>query len=341
MSYIVNSRLSYIDIAKGLLILSVIYNHTGNLAAASGISNETIEYIPSTRFLVPFFMPAFFVIAGLCSNYEKDIKSFIISNAKALLIPAVLLLFVRLLVRYVFTGTFSTLEWSGLTSPSVIVNFGYWNWFLPALFTTKLLFYFVNRTVSSGGGKVILCLIIHIIGVFLYNIKSSHLIWYNYYFYQHAMMYLFYIAIGHEIKNRNTECNGIIHTLLFFSIYFVYLAIGRKIPSITSDPYLPIIDIIPHLLMSVSGSIAILYWSKKISVNHILEDFGKHSLVIYCLHFQFMFSFYQIFKTSLNQMGLHHTLTSLCVMYVFTAFGCLWISKALHTRRLKWILGKL
>lgn len=153
-------------------------------------------------------------------------------------------------------------------------------------------------------------------------------------------MYLIYIAIGYEIRNRTVEFNGIIHTLVFFSIYFLYLAIGRKIPSITSDPYLPIIDIIPHLLMSVSGSIAILYWSKRILANHILEEFGKHSLVIYCLHFQFMFSFYQIFKTSFNQMCFHHTITSLFVMYAFTAFGCLWISKVLHTRRLKWILGK-
>lgn len=128
-------RLNYIDVAKGLLILMVIYNHTGNLAVASGVHNSVIDFIPETRFFKPFFMPAFFVIAGMCSNYNRDFKSFFISNAKALLIPAVSLLFVRILVRYIFTGTFSSMEWSGICSKSAIFNLGYWNWFLTALFT--------------------------------------------------------------------------------------------------------------------------------------------------------------------------------------------------------------
>lgn len=334
-------RLKYIDIAKGILILMVIYNHTVNLAVASGIDNETINITEKTHFFAPFFMPAFFIIAGMCSNYNKRFKDFALSNAKALLIPAVTLLFVRIIVRYMLTGTFSRLEWGGLTSPKFIVNLGYWNWFLTALFTTKILFYFFLHVISSFKKRALLILIIHIIGVLIYNIKGNGIISYNFYFYQHALMYLIYIEIGYDLIKNDMKSPGLkVNTVVFLFVYVCYHFIGRKIPSITSGPYLPMADIVPHLLMSVCGSLMIIELSKTIKDNSYLEDFGRHSLVIYCLHFQFIFSYYQIFKQQLNSVGTRYTITALIIMYVFTAYGCLWSSKLLNTKYFKWILGK-
>lgn len=334
-------RLNYIDVAKGLLILMVIYNHTGNLAVASGVHNPVIGFIPETRFFIPFFMPAFFVIAGKCSNYNRDFKSFCISNAKALLIPAVTLLFVRILVRYCLTGTFSSLEWNGICSKAAIVNLGYWNWFLTALFTTKVMFYAILHAIKDYRLRIILLVGIHILGLIFFNIKGDGVVFYNFYFYQHALMYLLYIGIGYEISKNNIKSWGFkINTLIFFGFYASYLLLSRKVPSITSDPYVPIIDIIPHLFMSVCGSLMMIELSKIIDKNLYLEEFGKHSLVIYCLHFQFMFSYYQIFRDQLNAIGTHHTITSLLILYVFTSLGCLLCSKLLNLRYLRWILGK-
>ena len=174
-------RLNYIDIAKGILILMVIYGHTGNLAVASSVNNEVINFIPETTFFKPFIMPAFFVIAGLCSNYNKSFREFLVSNAKALLIPAVLLLFVRMAVRFVLTGTFSTLEWGGITSKSAIFNFGYWNWFLTALFFTKLLFYALLHVIKSFKVRLAIILLIHVLGVVYFNMKGDGIIFYNFF----------------------------------------------------------------------------------------------------------------------------------------------------------------
>lgn len=334
-------RLNYVDVAKGLLILMVIYNHTGNLASASGVHNELIDFIPETHFFKPFFMPAFFIIAGYCSNYEKSFKKFVITNAKALLIPAVLLLFVRMLVRFVFTGTFSTLEWNGITSKAAIFNLGYWNWFLTALFFTKALFYVLLHGIKLFRIRFAIICLLHVLGVIIYNFKGERIIYYNFYFYQHVLMYVVFIEIGYDISIKIYKGLGLpTNMVVFFAVYIAYLLIGRKIPSITSDPYLPIVDIIPHLIMAVCGSLMIIELSKKIKENDSLEAFGRHSLVIYCLHFQFMFSFYQIFKDQLNMMSFHHTVTSLIILYVFTAYGCLWCSKLLNTKYLKWMLGK-
>lgn len=337
----IKQRLNYIDVAKGLLILMVIYNHTGNLAVASGINNSVIDFIPETSFFKPFFMPAFFVIAGMCSNYNRDFKSFFISNAKALLIPAVTLLFVRILVRYIFTGTFSSLEWSGICSKFAIVNLGDWNWFLTALFTTKVMFYSMIHAIKDYRMRIILQIGIHVVGVIFFNFKGDGVVFYNFYFYQHALMFLLYIGIGYEIKKNNIKSWGLkINTLIFFVFYISYLLLSRIVPSITSDPYVPIIDIIPHLLMSICGSLMLIELSKKINKNLFMEEFGRHSLVIYCLHFQFMFSYYQIFRDQLNAMGTHHTITALLILYVFTSLGCLLCSKLLNLRYLRWILGK-
>lgn len=336
----VKQRLNYIDVAKGILILMVIYNHTGNLAVASGIHNSVIDFIPETRFFHSFFMPAFFVIAGMCSNYNKDFKSFCISNAKALLIPAVTLLFVRILVRYIFTGTFSNLEWNAICSKVAIFNLGYYNWFLTALFTTKVMFYAILHAIKDYRLRIIVLTGIHVLGVIIFNFKGNGAIFYNFYFYQHALMFLLYIEIGYEISKNNINSWGFkINTLIFFVFYVSYLLLSREIPSITSDPYVPIFDIIPHLFMSVCGSLMLIELSKIINKNS-MEEFGKHSLVIYCLHFQFMFSYYHIFRDQLNTMGTHHTITALLILYVFTSLGCLLCSKLLNFRYIRWILGK-
>lgn len=335
-------RLKYIDVAKGVLIFMVIYSHTNNLAIASGVNNEIIDnFIPKTKFFMPFFMPAFFIIAGMCSNYHKNFKEFALSNAKALLIPAVLLLFVRIFVKYSLTGTFSTFEWHGLTSPAFIVNLGRYNWFLTSLFVTKMMFYAVLHGIDNFKKRIALVLIIHFTGVFLYNVKGSNIIYYNFYFYQHALVYLLFVEIGYDLYKGNLKSYGLkLNSIIFFIVYICYLSFGRSVPSITYIIRLPMIDIIPHLFMSVCGSLMLIEFSKKLDSYTGLQDFGKNSLVIYCLHFQFMFSYYQIFKEQLNGMGVHHTITALIIMYVFTAYGCLWFSKALNAKYFKWILGK-
>lgn len=86
-------RLSYIDVAKGLLILLVVYDHLPDMYMYKlNLSNEYIEYLDKTQWVYKlFFMLAFFCITGMCSNFNKDFKTFFISNYKSLIIPNVIL----------------------------------------------------------------------------------------------------------------------------------------------------------------------------------------------------------------------------------------------------------
>lgn len=342
------SRWSYIDVAKGILIISVLINHIGNLAAASGVVNETIATMPSLRFWCPFFMPAFFVIAGICSNYDIPFKDFLIKNFKALIIPAFTLLFVRMAVRFILDGSISTLEISYFRSHygiPALLTVGYWNWFLVAMFTTKVMFWLLNRYVNKANYQFAVCLFCYFIGFVIIHRKHDSYLFYNVWFYQHALLFIIYIWIGKFLKSR---CLHIIQewkwiiasTAIFATIYAVFTINGWRIPKITSDILLTKYDLIPHLIMSVTGTLAILGISYKIAANEYLEMLGQKSLVIYCLHFPIFFAFFHMFKTSFGEMGVHTTITSLLILHVFALWLTVLVSNILESRYLKFILGK-
>lgn len=83
-----------IDIAKGLLILSVIFLHIGwFLWAKCGGNNEVFIFgmkISEYSFM-SFFMPAFFFIHGYCSSHSKTLIDECKTGIKTLLVPMLLL----------------------------------------------------------------------------------------------------------------------------------------------------------------------------------------------------------------------------------------------------------
>lgn len=93
-----NTRLSYIDIAKGLLILMVVFLHVGyyptsvwgGVNRAFELGMNTIGYL-----FIPFFMAAFFILSGFCSDAGKkrSVEETIKKGIIKLLVPMILLKF--------------------------------------------------------------------------------------------------------------------------------------------------------------------------------------------------------------------------------------------------------
>ena len=67
-------RIPYFDVAKGVLICLVIISHIYlETLTVAKIPNSTFAWMRSWQWIhVSFFMPAFFIITGLCSNFEKE-----------------------------------------------------------------------------------------------------------------------------------------------------------------------------------------------------------------------------------------------------------------------------
>ena len=86
-------RLHYIDIAKGLLILLVVYDHLPDMYLYSlKLHNNYISELNNWQWIYKlFFMPAFFAITGMCSNFDKTFIPFLVNNFKSLIVPNIII----------------------------------------------------------------------------------------------------------------------------------------------------------------------------------------------------------------------------------------------------------
>lgn len=180
-----------IDVAKGLLILSVVWFHLKTILSGSCVLDHPmfdVLYSVHKGYAI-FFMPAFFVITGYCSNFERDFKSFLTSNAKGILVPMVILNAIPCLLSFSIEGIRYMFTWSNWL-------YGLSFWFLPVLFLAKLFFWIIckyckNKLILLGTSVV--CFLLAILFV-KYNVLP------NYWYWKSALAYVFFIWFGHFFK---------------------------------------------------------------------------------------------------------------------------------------------
>lgn len=98
------------DVAKGILMLLVILGHQkGFFRTFLGIEHPLLPLLgPSTRYDV-VIMGLFFIMAGYTTHAEKDLKSFLKKNARAICVPylwTMVALAALMSARYLLTGGF-------------------------------------------------------------------------------------------------------------------------------------------------------------------------------------------------------------------------------------------
>lgn len=83
-------RIAYVDVAKGILITLVVFLHVPHfLMGVPAYENDGfLQMMKNLQFLyAPFFMSAFFVLTGYCSNFDKDFSKFLTSSLKTTVLP--------------------------------------------------------------------------------------------------------------------------------------------------------------------------------------------------------------------------------------------------------------
>ena len=81
-------RISYLDVAKGALIILLVFAHFRSALNRTDFKNDYFEYVYGWNSIFTcFYMPAFFLISGYCSNFRKDPKTFLKSLLKSLVLP--------------------------------------------------------------------------------------------------------------------------------------------------------------------------------------------------------------------------------------------------------------
>lgn len=274
-------RTHHIDVAKGILIFLVVWGHL-DYFAETFIGSNAFAYKGVTNFaFLPYYMPAFFVLTGMCSNFDVPLKSFVIKNFKSLMIPNILLgVFVSRWLR-LFCG--NGLRWDtfvqGGDLEKIFVVGGVW--FLSALFISKCIYYVIHQIIKGEIICFFTAIIMMVAGIVMYNRQYLN-IWH----YQHALIALPFIVSGHWLRKRQELI--IKPTVLVFGLFSLLYTYMYSYPFFNAEPQITWQTSMLFLVLSLSGSLLLFYLARLISASRYIECVGRHTLTIYLLHFSVM-----------------------------------------------------
>lgn len=276
-----NSRILWVDIAKGIGILLVLIGH---------ISQN--QYISS--FIYGFHMPLFFIISGyLYKNKENYIKN----KIKTILIP------------YLFFSIISFIYWyfiernlrgqnENINIFNILINifiarggndnyiFNVALWFLPCLLVTEIIFHIIVGKIKNNRIVTIIVFIFSILGYIYAQYDLIRLplaldmvfIAIGFYFIGYLWRQKGEFYFKNKMKiSKNKEIIIIIIGSLFmimFSIFNIRIDINNL-----KYPVYPLIYIV-----SITGCIVIYLISNLIKNNNFIQYLGTNTLIIMCIH---------------------------------------------------------
>lgn len=328
-------REPWIDIAKGILILFVLLGHV-NYFAHDFAGTDDFEFVTNINVLFsPWYMPAFFVITGYCTNFDVPFKDFALKNFKSLIIPSILIgVFLSSWIASFFTSeglscyNFLDKNWYG-----ILLTCG--PWFLTALFVAKIIMYGIRKWIKIGDVWIFLILLLGmLVSCSIYNKKLVLNIWY----FEHALMLLPFLFFGSVLK-KHSQWLDKEKLLVCLGLGFILVAILMKLFHL---PYPYIVGVVGMFwgnfwlcfLMGVSGSLMLFVICRWIGKCGWLEYLGKHTITIYLLQESIMVV---LIKGYLHwQVGISKYLVALFLI-LFTAFVCAWLDVVIdkHARFLK------
>lgn len=327
-------RIHYIDVAKGILILFVIYGHT--YSRSQCLENNVINIIrTSLNGCIPFYMPCFFVITGLCSNFNKPLKQIIWNSFKTILLPSYFISLLILLPNFSLENLFNLLK--------RIVLYGSEYWFLTVLFISRIIYCILNKYAKLYVG--IISITFFLFGYTLQLIRPSQYYWW----FDHVLLLIPFLYLGHLVKSNNkifTLTPKLYIPLLGLTIFGAHYGILRidyfyHVPAITQALINTNVRMFfPLILLSISGSLMLLYISKKINKNIFLEYVGRNSLIYYCLQGAVMAELFSYFKDALLINNVFYsTLIIIFVLFTTILFVSI-VAYILNLKYIKVLIGK-
>lgn len=316
--YKMNKNLDWIDVAKGLGIISVVAGH--------------IYSIEICKFIYLYHMPLFFFISGFLFKPYNNQKSFFIKKAKSLLIPYFVFLITEIVLftDFYHNGSLQILDiltkiiFGGKKLNGIIGVF----WFVTCLFLTQQI---MNILIVKLGIKITSILMFFFLILSYINsyfFKEISLPWNaNVVLAASPIFFAGYLNKIYPLKIKNLYLfiSGI--AILTFSYLYQYNSYDMKI-TVYGYPFVTIISSLTIILI-------IKDLSKKISRIHLLKiifsDLGKSSLIIMFTHKPFIYVFREYLTT--NQSYI------LFLSLIFSYFIYLILTKTKLTKAL--FLGEI
>lgn len=285
------SRITWLDIAKGICMIMVIYGHS---CLNFGLINHWI---------CSFFMGLFFMSGGYTYRYRNNWLS---RNFKSILIPYLLWAIIGLIfsiIGDIVKSDFVTSEQTTriLKTITGIAANNYPLWFLVAYFVSKSAYDIVNQCINSEVCKswkispilleVVSVVIISAIGYLYTTIKPfGHSIMR----FDTGLIMLPLFTAGRYtplLFERITRFwTSLLAIVFFLCINILSGIIFNQLVSVNSNDYG---NIFLFFTSTISGSLAIFLICKAISeipyISSFLAYIGANSLIILCCHYFFLF----------------------------------------------------
>lgn len=321
-----SKRIDYIDTAKGILIVLVVLYHIPPLCMNDGVKNYAIEQVGAiTRPMFDsFFMPAFFLISGFCTNFRKGIKDFAYKQGKTIIMPTISI------------GIIISLLGGCIPNLLALFNMVWYNWFIMALLISRTIYYVMANCINNSILKISISIFLLSAAVYIHS-QTSFL---NFGYFLQGLIAVFFICLGDTIK-RNGISNCIYLVLSVAFVIGVTIAETTKLyrPRVVIDFVWGIKYIPFYIILSVCGS-ALCILLAKIVDNRYLRIMGTQSLIIFLVHPFFIHQLNQHLLTSIPHHSGIEGLMYFCILFVFTIGMSMGGAFLLNQKYLRLLIGK-
>lgn len=158
-------RIDYIDTAKGLTILLVLFLHISMCYPNHPYQMSSMRIIVST-----FFMPVFFILSGLFFSTKGPAIPWLKKKCKRLLIPYCFFYLLTYVLSFLMVEVIGVDTKNGFHWDDIFVVFHsdvFSNatiWFLLALFWSNCMLFVIDRSFPNWWSKIISVIIVFICG---------------------------------------------------------------------------------------------------------------------------------------------------------------------------------
>jgi len=278
------NRIKEIDLAKGIMILSVMIGHISYWCCTICGSNLLIDCKLIGRVASVFGgyeMMGFFILSGYCSNFDKPFIGILTSGIRKLLVPT---LVVMLLINCLFGLLYGRSPLPEMWD--TIINLG-GQWFVVSMFFARLIYWVLKKNIRCQAYLLVSLLLVSFSGLILNQVDLFPNIWSH----RQTLFFVLFLGIGQFLKGKKIPLinHWFLAAYLLLSFIFKYL-LHCSYPSVCAVIHASCWDIITLIIIGVSGTIAIVSVCKLISWCRALEYIGRNSLVFYICHQSFLIS---------------------------------------------------
>lgn len=278
-------RIAYIDLAKGIAMLMVVYTHITD--------NYYCNFYANTRLYImteSMFMPIFFIMSGLFFSTRLPFKQWIKHKGRRLVVPYLCFYILSYLASLVFIGfghvhaqnSFRYTDIFQVFYRDVFSNSAIW--FLLALFWASAILYIIIRCVSNRWARLAIVVIFGGIGIALGHFRINIPLYIDSAFTALPFVFIGYICKEHNLISRVEAMQKKQRIILMIAVFLV----GTIIDYLFGWGASMVRNLQPGPLRfygcGIAGSFALIALCNIIGHLPLVSFIGVNTLTVLCTH---------------------------------------------------------